>query len=138
MAKYEYLIIAKENLQLPGKPNIYWIKGKTYKLEYDTINGVHNLASENGFQSFYTANEFENIEMSFDIDIMKKSQGNNREAIERLRNGICVIAGELNIDRDLTKGCIKNMNKDELIEKFIELKELRLKKENSRIIDLLL
>lgn len=60
------------------------------------------------------------------------------DARKRLINAICKIAIELDIDHDLTMACINNLSKDELIGKFIELKELRLKKENDRMIGLLL
>lgn len=59
------------------------------------------------------------------------------EARERLIKAICVIAAELDIDWELTKACIQFYTKDELIDKFIELKELRLKKENARLVELL-
>ena len=63
---------------------------------------------------------------------------NVTEARERLLKAICVIAAELDIDPTLTKACVNALSKDELIDKFIELKELRLRKENARLIDLLI
>jgi hypothetical protein len=60
------------------------------------------------------------------------------EAIERLRHGILKIAEELGFDTDLTNVCIREMNKQELIDKFIDLKELRLSKENARLVEYLL
>ena len=60
------------------------------------------------------------------------------EARERLIKAICVISSELDIVLILTKVCIETLTKDELIDKFIELKELRLKKENARLVELLL
>jgi hypothetical protein len=60
------------------------------------------------------------------------------KARERLINAICIIAGELEFDMQLTITCIESLSKDELIDKFIELKELRLKKENARLVELLL
>jgi hypothetical protein len=63
---------------------------------------------------------------------------NVTEARERLINAIVVIAGELDIDKDLTNACVQNLTKDELIDKFIEMKDERLKKENIRLVDLLL
>lgn len=63
---------------------------------------------------------------------------NVKEAREKLIKAICVIACELDIDPELTKACVQPLTKDELIDKFVELKELRLKKENDRLIGLLL
>ncbi|MBH1941656.1 hypothetical protein I5677_12205 [Mobilitalea sibirica] len=60
------------------------------------------------------------------------------EARERLKKAICVIASELDIDPGLTRACIQTLTKDELIDKYIELKDLRLKKENMRLVDLLI
>jgi hypothetical protein len=60
------------------------------------------------------------------------------EARKRLMKAICTIAKELDIDTELTEACIQTLTKDELIDKFIELKELRLKKENTRLVELLL
>jgi hypothetical protein len=62
----------------------------------------------------------------------------NDKAVERLKSGICSIAKELEFDIQLTKNCIENLSKEQLIEKFIELKELRLKVENARLINYLL
>lgn len=63
---------------------------------------------------------------------------NITEAIERLKRGIIEIAKELDIDPTITKAYIETLSKDELIDKFMELKELRLMKENARLIELLL
>ena len=64
--------------------------------------------------------------------------GKDSEARERLKKAICIIAGELDIDIELTNACIETLNKEELINKYIELKELRLSKENLRLVDLLI
>lgn len=58
-----------------------------------------------------------------------------RNAEERLRYGIVKIAAELGIDINLVASSIQNLSKNELIDKFCELKDLRLKKENMRLID---
>ncbi len=63
---------------------------------------------------------------------------NITEARERLIKAICIIAEELDIDKELTAGCVQTLTKDELIDKYIELKEIRLKKEHSRLVELLL
>jgi hypothetical protein len=60
------------------------------------------------------------------------------EARERLIKAICIIAAELDIDPVLTKACVETLSKDELIEKYIELKDTRLKKENLRLVELLI
>lgn len=60
------------------------------------------------------------------------------EAKSRLKYAIIQIATELNFDPALTRACIEELSKDELITKFTELKDLRLQKENDRLIGLLI
>jgi len=60
------------------------------------------------------------------------------EAIEKLKNAICLIAGELDMDTEKARKYIKKFNKDELILRYIDLKDLRLKMENLSLVDLLI
>jgi len=68
-------------------------------------------------------------------DIMNKSE--EEVAIERLKTGIIAIAAELNMDTELAKSSVEEKSKEELIDLFCDLKELRLKDENLRLIGLL-
>ena len=58
-------------------------------------------------------------------------------AEKRLIKGICAIARELDMDVELVEKDLWVLTKNELIEKFIEIKEIRLKEENLRLVDLL-
>lgn len=58
-------------------------------------------------------------------------------AEKRLIKGICAIARELDMDVELVEKDLWVLAKNELIEKFIEIKEIRLKEENLRLVDLL-
>lgn len=60
------------------------------------------------------------------------------EAEERLIKGICEILKELDIDVKLAEKDLHNLKKNELIEKFVEVKEIRLIEENIRLIDFLI
>lgn len=55
-----------------------------------------------------------------------------------LKNAICEIAKELDINIELTRLNIENLNLDELIEEFVEMKELRLREENLRLVGLII
>lgn len=67
------------------------------------------------------------------VDIEKR----DKEICEKLKYGIRALSTELDMDLNLVESCINNLSKEELIDKFIELKELRIKVENARIIELL-
>ena len=68
-------------------------------------------------------------------DTMNKRK--DKAAIERLKTGIITIAAELSMDTELAKFCVEEKSKEELINLFCDLKELRLKNENLRLIGLL-
>lgn len=59
------------------------------------------------------------------------------KARKALQGAICTIAGELDIDVDKTRECIKNYTKEKLLETFTEMKSLRLRQENLRLISLI-
>ncbi len=54
------------------------------------------------------------------------------------KNAICEIAKELDMNIELTRLNIENLNLDELIEEFVEMKELRLREENLRLVGLII
>lgn len=62
----------------------------------------------------------------------------NSEPKKILQNAICVIAEELDIDPERTREETKGYDKEHLIELFTKIKDLRVMRENMRIVDLLL
>ncbi len=62
----------------------------------------------------------------------------DKKVLLKLRWVICQLACDLGMSAGKTSESIKNDSKEKLIDYFCELKELYLKQENSRLIDMLL
>jgi uncharacterized ubiquitin-like protein YukD len=62
----------------------------------------------------------------------------NNDACRRLRKVILVLSDELGMDTEKIKKDVESMNKDELMKSFCKLRDLRITKENNRIIDIIL
>ena len=60
------------------------------------------------------------------------------EARQRLKHGIKRIAAELEFDPVLAETSIEELSKEDLLQRFCDLKDLRLQKENARMIDFLI